>query len=154
MPPIYRIRKPGSGVVITARKGGKRSSRPAASAPVQDNFAFYLERLMRLIPADVIGMYLAGVAVIPEGQRLGSVIWAIFCLAGVIALRAWGTADARREQPTDWVHVTVSAVAFIVWVYALGGPFKGFNLYLPWLASLLVLAVTFAVPFFYKGPAE
>ena len=52
------------------------------------------------------------------------------------------------------MHVAISSVAFVIWVYSLGGPFAVFNLYVPYIGSLLVLAWTFFVPTFYKGPQD
>ena len=76
------------------------------------------------------------------------------CLIGVIVVRTYGTTDPENNKPPDWVHVTISCVAFVIWVYPLGGPFAEFGLHIPYIGSLLVLAWTFFVPIFYKGPAD
>jgi len=80
-------------------------------------------------------------------------VWAGLCLIAVIVLRVYGTADPQKRKPTDWVHVGISGVAFVLWIYSMpGGPFDVNGLYQGWLASLLILAWTFFVPIFYKGP--
>ena len=139
----YRIQRPDTGAVRAA----------AAAASPQDDFKFYLDRLMKMIPAEVISLYLIGTGFIPAGKSGVLAVWAIVCLGGVLALRAYGTADSEAGQKPDWVHVVISMVAFAIWVYTLGGPFAAANIYEPYIGSLLALAWTFFVPIFYRGPA-
>jgi Flp pilus assembly protein protease CpaA len=75
-------------------------------------------------------------------------------LIGVILLMVYGTADSQKNKKPDWVHIGISSVAFIIWVYAMGGPFAAYNLHIPWIGSLAVLAYTFFVPIFYKGQLD
>jgi len=137
----FRIQRPDKGVV-------------AAAYTRERYFDFYLDRLLKMIPAEVVGLYLVGSGFIPQGEGVVLAVWAVVCLAGVIAVRAYGTADPENKKPPDWVHVVISAVAFVIWVYTMGGPFAAFNLYVPYMGSLLVLAWTFFVPIFYMGPAD
>ena len=145
----YRITNPNAGVKV------------AATPATQADFGSYLDRLMKMVPAEVIGLYLVGSGLIPHDQSLVLTIWALVCLAGVVAIRMWGTADAAAGQPTDWTHVAISAVAFIIWVYTMGGgpfasgaPLAAAHESAPYVGSLLVLAWTFFAPIFYKGPAS
>jgi hypothetical protein len=78
-------------------------------------------------------------------------LWAGTCLVGLLALRLYGTADRPKGESPQFGAVAISSIAFIVWVYTLGGPFEAFNLYVPYVGSLLVLAMTFFCPIFYKG---
>jgi hypothetical protein len=145
----YRITRPGVGV--------KEVAAPAA----QVDYSAYLDRLMKMVPTEVIGLYLVGSGIIPSGDTLVLTLWALVCLVGVVAMRVWGTTDAAAGQPTDWVHVAISAVAFIIWLlslgggpFATGGVFAAAHTQTPYLGSLLVLAWTFFVPIFYKGTAS
>ena len=137
----FRIKRPDTGVAAVAL------------AP-EEGFKFYLDRLLKMIPAEVIGLYLVGSGLIPREQPIALTVWALVCLAGVVAIRVYGTGDAASSLPPDWVHVAISAVAFVIWIYTLGGPFTAINWYVPYLGSLLVLAWTFFVPIFYKGPLD
>jgi hypothetical protein len=126
----------------------------AASDEVGDaGFRFYLERLLKMIPAEVIGLYLVGSGIIPADQTVALAVWSAVCLFGVFAVRMYGTSDPARSLSPDWTHIAISAVSFVIWVYTLGGPFAAWGVSLPWLGSLLVLAWTFFVPIFYKGPS-
>ena len=137
----YRITRPDTGTRVVAR--GENVE-----------FKFYLDRLMRMVPAEVVGLYLVGSGFIPKAQASVLVVWTIICTIGVIVLRAYGTADPEKIKPPDWTHVAISTVAFVIWVYTLGGPFAAYNLAVPYIGSLLVLAWTFFVPIFYKGPPD
>jgi hypothetical protein len=138
----FRISKPGAGV-------------RGVSAAAGENFKQYLDRLMKLIPGEIVALYLMGNGIIPgekvEDKALGLAAWTVICLIGVIAVKAYGTADPQQGQTPDWVHVGISAVAFLIWVYTIGGPFEAYGLAKPWVGSLLVLAWTFFTPLFYKG---
>jgi hypothetical protein len=139
----FRIQRPATGAVKAAAAQGS-----------QENFKFYLDRLMKMIPAEVISLYLIGKGFIPLDQPIVLTAWALVCVAGVLLIRAFGTADPEANKSPDWVHVTISAVAFVIWVYTLGGPFEAAKLYEPYVGSLLVLAWTFFVPIIYKGPLD
>lgn len=147
MPAPYRIVNPAIRI----------KDAPAA----QPDYSSYLDRLMKMVPTEVIGLYLVGSGIIPHDQPLVLTLWALVCLAGVVAIRVWGTTDVAAGQPTDWMHVAISGVAFVIWVYTMGGgPFATGGVFAaaheqaPYAGSLLVLAWTFFVPIFYKGPAS
>jgi hypothetical protein len=134
------------------RLGSRSKDATAASLPPSDTFDSYLDRLLKMIPAEVISLYLVGGGLIPEDQGLALAIWAGVCLIGVVLLRAYGTADPAQNKSTDWIHVAISSVAFVILVYSLGGPFQEYGLHVPYVGSLLVLAWTFFLPIFYRGP--
>jgi hypothetical protein len=141
-----RITQPA--VSVTAEAVGAPPSERGA------DFQGYLDRLMKMIPGEAVGLYLVGSGFIPAAQSLVLLIWSIICLAGVIAIKAYGTADRANQIPPDWVHVGISSVAFVIWLYSIGGPFGTYGVNVPYIGSLLVLAWTFFVPIFYKGPAD
>ena len=136
--------------VINPQAGMQKVS--ATQEPVRE----YFERLMKMIPADVVGLYLVGSGFIPKDKRVTLVVWTVVCLVGVIAVRIWGTIDSNPEKrlPPQWSVVGISAVAFLLWVYSIGGAFAAYGIAQPYLASLLVMAWTFFIPIFYKGSFE
>ena len=93
----FRIRRRDVGVKEVAR--GK-------SEALKD----YLERLMKMIPGEVVGLYLIGSGLIPEGQGVALLVWSIICLIGVVAVRVYGTADAVENLPPQWSAVLISSV--------------------------------------------
>ena len=40
-----------------------------------DGLQSYLDRLLKLIPAEVVGLYLVGVGAIPAGENIGLAVW-------------------------------------------------------------------------------
>lgn len=116
-----------------------------------EGFKFYVDRLVKLIPAEVLGLYLIGVGLIPTGIALALAVWAAVCTALVIFARAYATADPANKLGPQWAAVAVSTVSFILWLYSMGGPFEAYGLAVPWLGSLAILVWTFLVPYFYKG---
>lgn len=105
-----------------------------------------------MIPGEVLGLYLVGSGVIPNGNRDYLLAWTIVCALAVVVSRAFGTRDAARNRPVQWGHVTVSTLSFVIWVYSMGGPFIAYlgDAYKPFVGSLLVLGWTFFIPFFYE----
>ncbi len=134
----YRITRPDRGATLVATNA-------------QENFRSYLDKLMKMIPGEVVGLYLVGSGFINKDERLTILVWSVLCLFGVVLTKAYGTADPVNAKPPDWTHVLISSIAFVIWVYTMGGPFASYNIASPRIGSLLVLAWTFFVPFFYKG---
>ncbi|MBE9136285.1 hypothetical protein IQ254_03550 [Nodosilinea sp. LEGE 07088] len=126
----------------------------------------YLERLLKLIPAEVISLYLVGKGMIAGGAVSQASIaywggWTVVCLVGVFIVRIFGTADPNPDKPEGQPQpppqspqmgaVLIACVSFLVWIYSMGDVFALLNLYEPILAGLIMLGWTFFVPFFYKG---
>jgi hypothetical protein len=137
----YRLRRPDVGVRKVSRGSGEELKQ-------------YLDRLMRVIPGEVVGLYLIGSGFVPEGQTAGHIAWFAFCFAALIVIRVFGNADPARNQRAQPVPIVLSVVAFVIWVYTIGGPFRELGMDVPWIGSLLVLAWSFVIPYFYKGEAE
>ncbi|KPL03179.1 MAG: hypothetical protein AMJ90_03885 [candidate division Zixibacteria bacterium SM23_73_2] len=148
----FRIVRPHTGVKAVAVdevRGGA-----AGVLGTQEDFKFYLDRLLKMIPAEVIGFYLVGSGFISQDDPIMLIIWTAVCLLGVVAVRAFGTADPEKHKSPDWVHIWISLAAFLIWIYTLGGFFKALNVHNPKYGSLMVLAFTFFVPLLYLGPKD
>lgn len=124
---------------------------PTGTRGRDETFREYLERLLKMIPGEVLGLYMIGSGFIPEKQVVGLVVWSGICLASVVVIRIYGTADPQNGLPSQKVPVFVSAIAFLIWLYWLGGPFGKLGIQIPWVGSLAVLLWSFVIPIFYKG---
>jgi hypothetical protein len=114
----------------------------------------YFDRLYKLIPGEVVGLYLVGSGLIPKEYPFVLLGWSLFCLAALFLTRMRNTKDTSKGLGPQWGAVFISAVSFVIWLYTLGGPFAAFpdhNIYVPFLGSLLVLSWTFLVPLIYSG---
>jgi len=122
--------------------------RGAPSGPTVGGYAGpvdpWLTRLVKLVPAEVVAVYLAG-RPLAEAKYAGE--WPVVCFLLVIVVRAWGTGDRKGPQ---WISVAISAVSFVLWVYAMGGRFLHWNVDVN-LAALAVLVWTTVVPVMWRG---
>jgi hypothetical protein len=94
-----------------------------------------------------------GTGFLPVGSLAFSSAWAGLCLLLVFWVRIYGTADPKNGKASQPVPVGIAAVAFVIWVFWIGGPFT--NLNIPnreRIASLAVLVWSFVIPIKYKGP--
>jgi len=116
----------------------------ARREPPPTEFQGWLERVVKLVPSEVIAVYLAGrgyAAAIPG-------IWPLVCLALLLIVRIWGTHE--RGRGPQWIAIGVSAVSFLIFVFAMGGRVLDFTLDAN-TASLAVLVWATLVPVFYRG---
>ncbi len=135
----FRIRRPSA--ITKTSTGGK----------VNQQIRDYFDRLIRMIPAEVIGLYMVFSGFIPAEYPWVLVVWSVLCLIGVFLIRIWGTADPDANLPPQGVPVGIAAGAFVIWLYYIGGPFAAYDIHLPWVGSLAVGFWSFVIPIFYKG---
>jgi hypothetical protein len=81
---------------ITRAPAGTRG---AGAAQAETDTRPYLDRLLKMIPGEVIGLYLVGAGFIPSGQNIALTVWALVCLIAVFVVRAYGTADPVKGLP-------------------------------------------------------
>ncbi len=116
---------------------------------------------MKLIPSEVVGLYLGGkngieayfaasAAEADGSQSFFWIGWTLFCLLGLVLHRRWATSEPSAGIPPEWPAIGLAAVSFLVWVYSFGDVFKiSFDVWHPLVATLLVLAWTFSSPIVY-----
>ena len=114
---------------------------PAAKQPDP-----YQDRLLKLIPAEVVAAYLAVFQVMKD-----STPWLHY--ASFILLLLLNILYKRNAGVTDWIQILISSFAFGLWVIGLGGPDKEFLVYgehSKTIAAVLVPIYTAAIPLLYK----
>jgi hypothetical protein len=127
------------------RKPEPRGPQLVGAGAAADNLKSWMGRLITLVPSEVVAVYLAGRGYV--ATWLG--VWGLVCFILVVAVRIWGTREPSKGP--QWITVLVSAVSYVVWVYAIGGRILEFTLPDPGVASAAVLVWTVVVPIFYKG---
>ncbi|HLG41681.1 MAG TPA: hypothetical protein VI461_18520 [Chitinophagaceae bacterium] len=115
-------------------------------------FREYLSRLLKMIPGEIVGLYMIGNGIIPSTNSIFQFIWIVICTILIVVIRIYGTSDQEEKLPAQPVPVAIATIAFVIWVYWLGGPFITYKLHVSWLSSILVLLWSFIIPYFYKGP--
>jgi hypothetical protein len=135
-------------LTINVRKKGEKALR----APAAEPYDTYLAKLLKMIPAEIISLYLAGLALIPvslpDTQKIAPMAWVGLCFLFVILARYVMTKD--KDTSPDWKIVGLSAISFLIWTYSMGGPWATTSVYISWLGGLAVLAWTFFVPYCFK----
>lgn len=111
----------------------------------------YFERLLKLIPTEIISIYIFGVGLIPETEKTVLWIWPALCLVMLIVVRLFATRENPSPQSSQSLAVLIASISFLIWLYTLGGIFTTLAFYKSYIGSLAVLVWTFFVPYVYKG---
>jgi len=118
-------------------------------------------RLIKYIPAEIISGYML-LSGIVEGAAQTSPLrslaaWALVGLGTIMTpAYLW---KVGRPTGVQWWQLPISTVSFLLWVYALGGPFKTVVLvpgypYEAWFAALLAGAFSWAVALVWRPEAK
>jgi hypothetical protein len=129
--------KPGSG------RSGENLTPPANSSEY-DN---YYSRLVKLIPSEIIALYLALDGIASAMKQKEILLWVVF---GIAIIGAW-LYLARLANVKLFTQRLLTVLAFAIWVYVFGGPFTQLPWYDPGYGKLLLVVYTFFVPVFFKG---
>jgi hypothetical protein len=117
----------------------------------------YFDKIVKYIPADVVGAWVAANGVVRAANpRPGSAtLWLMF-LGGLALCIVWTYVQvARTDKAAARMQTMISTGAFVIWVYALGGPFPDWlGWYKPVTASLLLIAYSVAVSFADPNPKK
>lgn len=106
-------------VLAAAPATGGRDAGPAG--PGADT---YSDKLLKYIPADVVGAWVAVTGLVQSRQDPPqAILWVAFVIG--LGLTAWWTLKqtAAPGRPPATGQTLISTVSFAVWVFALGGPF-------------------------------
>jgi hypothetical protein len=92
----------------------------------------YFDKVLKYIPADVNGAWVAATGIIngTTGAQNTILLWIAF-VVGLIVTAAWTHQQTKEpNKPPARTQTLIATGAFFVWVLALGGPFatiQGFN---------------------------
>lgn len=109
----------------------------------------YKDRLFKYIPADVVAAWTAITGLISGAQISPGIFWVLFFVFIVLTALWTHRQTSQKDQPPAKIQIVIASIAFIVWVFALGGsssPFSAFSWYSQVYGSILLIVYTLAVP--------
>jgi hypothetical protein len=119
----------------------------ATPMPSEDD---YKSRLLKLIPTEVVAVYLtldgvvkAAASQLPKNETLWVIFFILLIATPFYLWRVTGVTKTPQQL--------ISTISFAVWVFTLGGPFAGLGWYQPAYGALLLPLYTFLIPILYRG---
>lgn len=102
----------------------------------------YKDRLFKYIPGEIVTLYLGAETAIETSARSPHVLhWIVFFLCLVATpLYLW-----RNQQVKAWRQLAISTASFVLWAFALGGPFTTFHWYRQAYGAVCLPIFTFLI---------
>jgi hypothetical protein len=117
----------------------------------------YKDRLLKLIPGEVVATYITIDGIIPPGEAMAKWVALIVALILLLAIPLY---MIKIYEVKSWKQIGFTMGAFIVWLYSLGGPFElwtlpsNLPLHVPFIGSILLILWTLLVPIVVTPPAN
>lgn len=141
-----RLRRPR---VRTARDVRFEAGRLASPPAPEDG---WLEKIVKYVPTEIVGAYIAIAAVLgePQGKADERALWLFFAVLLTLTPLYILVAAARPGLPRPSYQAFAATLAFAAWVAAMGGPFRTLAGYNSRYAVALMIVVTLALPLLEK----
>ncbi len=124
------------------------STRSLQSTRTAKEIDTYFDKVIKYIPADIVGAWVAVDGLIEgagENVAQNTSLWVAFII-GILITAFWTHKQTQQpKKPPAITQIAISTVAFIVWVYASGGPFERVELYNATYGSMLLIFYTLIV---------
>ena len=115
----------------------------------------YLQRLVKLIPAEAVSIHLTIKSFVNEPPEKEEEFLPVIGLIAVLIVRIFGSrveTDSSKWN-IEWALVGISVISYILWVLGTGWEFKSISFIeaIPdsWIGATILLW-TFAIPYIYK----
>jgi hypothetical protein len=126
-------------------------SKPGARLNSPENSDDYKDRLIKMIPTDVVAVYLACNTAVGQFKGDYNLYWYVFA----IILFFTPFYLIRVLEVKDLVQIILMCISFTLWTMTIDNPFirlfHGNVNTLKLFSTIAVALYTFAVPIFYKG---
>lgn len=119
---------------------------------ISDNSG-YADKLIKLIPGEVVLAYLAIENFIPKDHPTAK--WVILVVSLVLLVVAIPLYLVKSEVKRTR-QVTLTMASFVIWLYTLGGPFEvwaaatGIGFHVPYIGSVALVLWTTLIPHAFK----
>jgi len=107
----------------------------------------YTDRLIKYIPSEIVAAFISMNGIVQSmAAKPDWIDWAIFILLLVITpLYIWRVTTPKGE-PAPMGQIAISTLSYVVWVFALGGPFIALSWYQSVYGALILPLYTLIVP--------
>jgi hypothetical protein len=124
---------------VTSGRGKQTIILPAPPPPDR-----WYERLLKYIPVETIGLYLAVEGIIRSANLTAMELRVYLGLTLIVTLVFTWLYLRQIARVVVVSQIVISCFALVVWVFALGGVFATFSFYKPWQGTAaLVIAAAF-----------
>lgn len=131
--------------------GGLPVPAPVLAPPPVTETDGYLDRLLKYIPTEIIALYLGAINIVPhDDPAYWPALWTIAALSTLCTPVYMYFATREPDKPTLWSQILISSIAFPIWVFAMGGPFRQFSWYShrQWISAIIISFCTFGMGLF------
>ncbi len=121
-----------------------------ATVPATETPSTYKDRLVKLIPSEIITAYVTiyGLVSVSEKGDKSILLWLIIAILFVLT----PIYLLKISKVTKWPQIAFSSFGFLIWVFATGSPISEIlNFPTSFIASLVLIIYTLFIPLFYKG---
>jgi len=102
----------------------------------------YFNRLLKYIPAEIVGLYLTLANITNTQSVAGWISWFVFAICLLLTpLYLWRVLKVLKST-----QLIISTLSFVVWSYAIGGPFEQSGLFNNVFAAILLPIYTVLIP--------
>jgi hypothetical protein len=137
-----------------------RNRSNAATPLIETASVEYSERLLKLIPSEMLSLYVGVRGLWIDPSKFNSPpaqdaslsfldFWPIICIVLLILFRLWGTRSTSDWRSTQPMAVAISAISFVIWVYTLGDNILGWHLPDTRYAATVAIVWVFIIPIFF-----
>ena len=130
-----------------AKLAGSAAGTTAAGSAKKLSADDYNDRLVKYIPAEVVGVYLfVSGALQTAGPQISAnaLWWAGWIVFGFMAAMTpvymWRIQGVKKKS-----QLLIVFVSFCIWVFTIGGPFAGLSWYHPIWGAILLPLYTFSI---------
>ena len=108
----------------------------------------YFDKLLKYIPTEIVGGWIAITGLIKSASDIptNTILWILLIIFTVLTALYILQQTSEPKKPPAIKQTTISAIAFIVWVFALGEPFDSLGFYNPIYGSILLIIYNLTIP--------
>lgn len=108
----------------------------------------YFDKLLKYIPTEIVGGWIAITGVIKSASNIPTnmILWILLVIFTVLTAVYILKQTFEPKKPLAIKQTSISTIAFIVWVFALGEPFESLSFYNPVYGSVLLILFNLTIP--------